>query len=158
MCLFFFLMIRRPPRSTQGVSSAASDVYKRQEYMGTFFLEALEQIKHEHRKKLEQERREAGSNSTANRETREKQKYGDKVDLCELEWEDRERVLRLLFAKMNAGIPPALWRETLPAIDHKQADLEAFQEEYEAPEELKKYPAKRKPPSSGYEPWRRDDE
>ncbi|VTU59928.1 putative phosphoketolase [Lactobacillus rhamnosus GG] [Lacticaseibacillus rhamnosus] len=27
---FFFLMIRRPPRSTQGVSSAASDVYKRQ--------------------------------------------------------------------------------------------------------------------------------
>ena len=26
----FFLMIRRPPRSTQGVSSAASDVYKRQ--------------------------------------------------------------------------------------------------------------------------------
>ena len=28
--LLFFLMIRRPPRSTQGVSSAASDVYKRQ--------------------------------------------------------------------------------------------------------------------------------
>ena len=27
---FFFLMIRRPPRSTQGRSSAASDVYKRQ--------------------------------------------------------------------------------------------------------------------------------
>eukprot|EP00831_Metopus_contortus_P002262 TRINITY_DN10830_c0_g3_i2.p2 TRINITY_DN10830_c0_g3~~TRINITY_DN10830_c0_g3_i2.p2 ORF type:complete len:123 (+),score=29.47 TRINITY_DN10830_c0_g3_i2:134-502(+) len=26
-------MIRRPPRSTQGVSSAASDVYKRQEIM-----------------------------------------------------------------------------------------------------------------------------
>eukprot|EP00831_Metopus_contortus_P045789 TRINITY_DN36720_c0_g1_i1.p1 TRINITY_DN36720_c0_g1~~TRINITY_DN36720_c0_g1_i1.p1 ORF type:complete len:171 (-),score=20.63 TRINITY_DN36720_c0_g1_i1:23-535(-) len=34
----FYLMIRRPQRSTQGVSSAASDVYKRQginaEYMG----------------------------------------------------------------------------------------------------------------------------
>eukprot|EP00657_Telonema_sp_P-1_P010050 TRINITY_DN4351_c0_g1_i1.p1 TRINITY_DN4351_c0_g1~~TRINITY_DN4351_c0_g1_i1.p1 ORF type:complete len:229 (+),score=99.44 TRINITY_DN4351_c0_g1_i1:83-769(+) len=28
---FFFLMIRRPPRSTQSRSSAASDVYKRQE-------------------------------------------------------------------------------------------------------------------------------
>ena len=27
----FFLMIRRPPRSTQSSSSAASDVYKRQE-------------------------------------------------------------------------------------------------------------------------------
>eukprot|EP00831_Metopus_contortus_P082866 TRINITY_DN9052_c0_g1_i1.p1 TRINITY_DN9052_c0_g1~~TRINITY_DN9052_c0_g1_i1.p1 ORF type:complete len:312 (+),score=34.35 TRINITY_DN9052_c0_g1_i1:75-1010(+) len=30
LVFFFFLMIRRPPRSTQGVSSAASDVYKRQ--------------------------------------------------------------------------------------------------------------------------------
>eukprot|EP00825_Cyclidium_porcatum_P027045 TRINITY_DN29072_c0_g1_i1.p2 TRINITY_DN29072_c0_g1~~TRINITY_DN29072_c0_g1_i1.p2 ORF type:complete len:111 (+),score=26.25 TRINITY_DN29072_c0_g1_i1:59-391(+) len=27
---FFFLMIRRPPRSTHCISSAASDVYKRQ--------------------------------------------------------------------------------------------------------------------------------
>ena len=27
---FFFLMIRQPPKSTQGRSSAASDVYKRQ--------------------------------------------------------------------------------------------------------------------------------
>ena len=30
LCLFFFLMIRRPPRSTLDRSSAASDVYKRQ--------------------------------------------------------------------------------------------------------------------------------
>ena len=29
----------------------------------------------------------------------------DKVDLNDLEWEDRERVLRLLFSKMNAGNP-----------------------------------------------------
>ena len=31
MVTFFFLMIRRPPRSTQSRSSAASDVYKRQD-------------------------------------------------------------------------------------------------------------------------------
>ena len=30
--LFFFLMIRRPPRSTLDRSSAASDVYKRQDF------------------------------------------------------------------------------------------------------------------------------
>eukprot|EP00825_Cyclidium_porcatum_P008565 TRINITY_DN14277_c0_g1_i4.p1 TRINITY_DN14277_c0_g1~~TRINITY_DN14277_c0_g1_i4.p1 ORF type:complete len:198 (-),score=50.01 TRINITY_DN14277_c0_g1_i4:316-909(-) len=30
ICFFFFLMIRRPPRSTHCISSAASDVYKRQ--------------------------------------------------------------------------------------------------------------------------------
>eukprot|EP00657_Telonema_sp_P-1_P011564 TRINITY_DN6806_c0_g1_i1.p1 TRINITY_DN6806_c0_g1~~TRINITY_DN6806_c0_g1_i1.p1 ORF type:complete len:141 (-),score=51.55 TRINITY_DN6806_c0_g1_i1:150-572(-) len=33
---FFFLMIRRPPRSTQSRSSAASDVYKRQEVGMTY--------------------------------------------------------------------------------------------------------------------------
>src|SRR5678815_2596431 len=31
---FFFLMIRRPPRSTLDRSSAASDVYKRQDFNG----------------------------------------------------------------------------------------------------------------------------
>lgn len=31
---------------------------------------------------------------------------GEKVDLNDLEWEDRERVLRLLFSKMNAGVVP----------------------------------------------------
>jgi hypothetical protein len=30
--------------------------------------------------------------------------FGDKVDLNDLEWEDRERVLRLLFSKMNSGV------------------------------------------------------
>jgi len=29
---------------------------------------------------------------------------GEKVDLNDLEWEDRERVLRLLFSKMNSGV------------------------------------------------------
>ena len=32
IAFIFFLMIRRPPRSTLDRSSAASDVYKRQEY------------------------------------------------------------------------------------------------------------------------------
>ncbi len=36
-------------------------------------------------------------------------------------------MLRLLFAKMNAGVPPPLWRENLPAIENKQFD--AFKEE-----------------------------
>ncbi len=32
-CIFFFLMIQRPPRSNPIKSSAASDVYKRQIYL-----------------------------------------------------------------------------------------------------------------------------
>mgnify|MGYP003381365094 CR=1 FL=1 len=41
-CLcFFFLMIRRPPRSTLDRSSAASDVYKRQVFGSEEFRQAV---------------------------------------------------------------------------------------------------------------------
>ncbi|BCP58370.1 hypothetical protein SUT007_18280 [Streptococcus parasuis] len=41
---FFFLMIRPPPRSTRALSSAASDVYKRQNYysVSDFKLDELD--------------------------------------------------------------------------------------------------------------------
>ena len=45
-CLFFFLMIRRPPRSTLDRSSAASDVYKRQHQDGAPVDRQL-QLRHE---------------------------------------------------------------------------------------------------------------
>jgi hypothetical protein len=32
------------------------------------------------------------------------------VELSDLDWEDRERVLRLMFSKMNSGQPPSNWR------------------------------------------------
>jgi len=34
--------------------------------------------------------------------------YAEKVDLNDLDWEDRERVLRLLFSKINAGVHPSM--------------------------------------------------
>ena len=99
-----------------------------------FFLEALEQIKEEIRKKIAIERKQkraefggimgkqgtldaqnAGSigNSLMNGGSADASKisggpgkqYSEKVDLNDLDWEDRERVLRLLFSKMNAGVP-----------------------------------------------------
>ena len=36
----------------------------------------------------------------------EAKNYNEKVDLNDLDWEDRERVLRLLFSKINSGAPP----------------------------------------------------
>ena len=47
MSVFFFLRIRRPPRSTQSRSSAASDVYKRQ-------IPQLEAEKAENERKISQ--------------------------------------------------------------------------------------------------------
>jgi len=46
-------------------------------------------------------------------EKEEKDKESDKitVELADLDWEDRERILRLLFSKMNTGQSASNWRE-----------------------------------------------
>ena len=48
--LCFFLMIRRPPRSTQSRSSAASDVYKRQGHihLADALVEDVAEIVYQH--------------------------------------------------------------------------------------------------------------
>jgi hypothetical protein len=33
------------------------------------------------------------------------------VELSDLDWEDRERILRLLFSKMNTGASAPNWRD-----------------------------------------------
>lgn len=50
---------------------------------------------------------------------------GEKVDLNDLEWEDRERVLRLLFSKMNAGVVPTalIKRANLKKQAERQKDI-----------------------------------
>eukprot|EP00825_Cyclidium_porcatum_P017280 TRINITY_DN20026_c0_g1_i2.p5 TRINITY_DN20026_c0_g1~~TRINITY_DN20026_c0_g1_i2.p5 ORF type:complete len:102 (-),score=35.55 TRINITY_DN20026_c0_g1_i2:644-949(-) len=49
--LVFFLMIRRPPRSTHCISSAASDVYKRQVSTQSTWGQQCKKIKKNKKKK-----------------------------------------------------------------------------------------------------------
>lgn len=72
-----------------------------------FFLEALEQIREEVRKRMVHE----GKPKRLPSLNQKKLGITDKVELNDLDWEDRERVLRLLFSKMNMGIAPANWRQ-----------------------------------------------
>ena len=80
-----------------------------------FFLEALEQIKQEIRKKMSHKNKiqvdsiggTMGSLGQTNGSNDQTKSYSDKVDLNDLDWEDRERVLRLLFSKINAGVHPS---------------------------------------------------
>lgn len=37
------------------------------------------------------------------------------VELGDLDWEDRETVLRLLFSKMNTGETATNWRDSMPS-------------------------------------------
>ena len=71
-----------------------------------FFLESLEQIKEEVQKRIIAE----GKTKKLPLINQKGKAYSDKVELSDLDWEDRERVLRLLFSKMNMGVPPQNWR------------------------------------------------
>ena len=34
----------------------------------------------------------------------------EKVDISELDWEEKEKLLRILFSKMNVGAQPLAWK------------------------------------------------
>jgi hypothetical protein len=85
-----------------------------------FFLESLEQVKEEKRRKLEAARaaqlqktnNKGGAMQNMNTDGMMNYMQNDQqseqlqkitVELSDLDWEDRERILRLLFSKMNTG-------------------------------------------------------
>jgi hypothetical protein len=37
----------------------------------------------------------------------------EKIEINNLDPEDKEKILRLIFAKMNSGMPPTPWRKNL---------------------------------------------
>lgn len=79
-----------------------------------YFLEAVDIVKEELKKKSSQDLLKQPSRYT---ETLSKGKAdsrgrfsSDKLDYNNLPWEEKEKILRILFAKMNSGIPPSNWR------------------------------------------------
>ena len=122
--------LRVKNKELRNVRALSQVVLDQRSEVEQFFLEALEQIKEEIRKKNALEKRQtrqvtppgmsqmggaqgvsqrsadgglAGGGSSTQSQDPTKA-FSDKVDLNDLEWEDRERVLRLLFSKMNAGV------------------------------------------------------
>ena len=60
--------------------------------------------------------------------------FSDKVDLNDLEWEDRERVLRLLFSKMNAGVQNNTLqaRQSMKQAQTREENVRALSEHHQA--------------------------
>ena len=121
--------LRVKNKELRNVRALSQVVLDQRSEVEQFFLEALEQIKEEIRKKntLEKKQKRQVTNPAAmsqmtggmgsqqseggmgmpgqSQASHDPTKtFSDKVDLNDLEWEDRERVLRLLFSKMNAGV------------------------------------------------------
>lgn len=79
-----------------------------------FFLESIDHVKEELRKQstldpVKRSSRFPDILSKSKSDSRTKL-YSDKIDFGNLSWEDKEKILRILFSKMNAGVPPMNWR------------------------------------------------
>ena len=112
---------RQKSKELKMLKSLSNVIIEQRSDIEQFFLEALEQIKEEIRKKMTEEKKlkrfklpgdsiggTAGSvGHTTGGSQDQTKSYADKVDLNDLDWEDRERVLRLLFSKINAGVHPS---------------------------------------------------
>eukprot|EP01017_Pseudomicrothorax_dubius_P003474 TRINITY_DN10504_c0_g1_i1.p1 TRINITY_DN10504_c0_g1~~TRINITY_DN10504_c0_g1_i1.p1 ORF type:complete len:439 (-),score=135.84 TRINITY_DN10504_c0_g1_i1:162-1478(-) len=100
----------------------------------TFFLEALDQVREEIKKKHSARKIGGGGNQplrlpdiakTSGSYSEVASKLGkEKVDIAELDWEDRERVLRILFSKINSGTHPMPWRDVDKSVQRKNLSLE----------------------------------
>ena len=83
-----------------------------------FFLESLEYVKEEI-KKTQKHAKLPEISSKINHITQETSKtraFGDKVDFSSLGWPEKEKILRVLFSKINAGGAPSYWRN-IPLSD-----------------------------------------
>lgn len=89
-------------------------------------MEAIDYVKEEARKRAAQD---AAKNKSRFPDLVAKGRFdlksklnSDKLDFSSLPWEDKEKILRILFSKMNAGVAPSNWRmqpESTNAKNHK---------------------------------------
>ena len=108
-------LVKLKSKELANVKKLASIVLHKRSEVETFLLEALEQVKDEIGKQRAEEMRAAGrygrggngaklpalGGAPGARPSNLPTSADERVDIRDLTWEDRERVLRLLFAKIN---------------------------------------------------------
>ena len=129
--------IRLKTREIKNLKALCQMILDQRSDIEQFFLEALEQVREEKRRKLATIAAQTQSMSNhpqqqflplidpkskfskgnfekqQSTQVAEQQKanQASQIELAELDWEDRERVLRLMFSKMNSGQTPSNWRQ-----------------------------------------------
>jgi hypothetical protein len=76
-----------------------------------FFIECLEDVKLEIFKKKKENENKNSYFTNLNRKYQESLKFAKSIDIKDLTPEDKEKVIRLLFAKINENLKPKSYRE-----------------------------------------------
>ena len=88
----------------KAVRLLAQRILRQREDLEEFFLDSIEQIK-----EGQKTRDSVGEFGEEEAHSESKAKYPDRVDIAELSLEDREKILRIIFAKINNGVSPVPW-------------------------------------------------
>lgn len=127
--------IRLKEREIKNIKALCQMILDQRSDVEQFFLEALEQVKEEVRKRKEKAKESSLPDINRSQSGRSFSKtnsymFGNstmakdlKIKLKDLDWEDRERVLRLLFSKMNSGVPWSNWRNPQQNVYTSAQDL-----------------------------------
>ena len=103
-------LVKLKTKELANVKKLASVILQKRNEVETFLLESIEMVKVEiGRRRAEEERSRASKGRLpslpAARPSNLPNSLEERVDIHELTWEDRERVLRLLFSKINNSSP-----------------------------------------------------
>ena len=123
-------LVRMKTKELASVKKLAAIVLHKRNEVETFLLESIEQVKAEiGRQRAEEERllprgsrgQLLPSLTGGNRPSKLPSSADERVDIRDLTWDDRERVLRLLFARINNSEP----FQAMPPHPLQSADLDA---------------------------------
>lgn len=107
-------------KETTNLKAIAQMILDQRSDIENFFLESLEQVKEEKRRKLQSESDAQKAKNPKKpgllkfvdgKQVKEGSDERITVEMSDLDWEDRERILRLLFSKMNTGENASNWRD-----------------------------------------------
>mmetsp|Transcript_5618 Transcript_5618/g.4828 ORF Transcript_5618/g.4828 Transcript_5618/m.4828 type:complete len:229 (+) Transcript_5618:125-811(+) len=128
--------IRLKEREIKNIKALCQMILDQRSDVEQFFLEALEQVKEEVKRRKEQNRESTLPDINKSRSKQSFNRSGSSlfggaslnknlsIKLKDLDWEDRERVLRLLFSKMNSGMPCSNWRNPQSNVYNSAQDLD----------------------------------
>ncbi|CAD8142451.1 unnamed protein product [Paramecium pentaurelia] len=88
-----------------------------------FFLQAIDQVKNEINKKNKNQKNSRLPEISQKSQSLE----SNKVDINDLDLEEKEKLLRILFSKMNQGVPPTNWKSQL-GHSKSQVDGSSFRD------------------------------
>jgi len=99
-------------KETKNLKTLSQIILDQRSEIEEFLIETLDHVKEEVRKQRTFDRKNRLPEITSSKSKLDlkPKKNWEKLEFTSLDWEDKEKILRILFSKMNTGLIPTNWR------------------------------------------------